>query len=104
MEDLFVNIYLLVTFPLWFLLTVILIILKIIWFGLLWILKLIVSFFTFNKFDIYSFFYDFLGPVVNDYDSIVMWFKNTYYKNSFLALILFIFCIFVFWFQGYKRK
>ena len=104
MEDLFIYIYLFITFPMWVFVTLAWIIIKTIWYGFLWILKILVSIFSSNQFDIYSFFYDFLGPVIKDYDKIFDWFKKTYYDNSLLALILVIFCILFFWSMGQKKN
>ena len=99
MQEFFFWVYIILTLPLWLVLSGIWIAIK----GIFYLLLVVVSIFSsiFSKtFDLWNIFLRFIraiGLTFEDADIVLKWFKEFYYESPFLAFILGFLCFSIFW-------
>ena len=98
-------IYIIVTLPLWGLLTLIWTILKGVFFLFIYIISIFLSIFE-KTFDFWNTIFvglvRFIAITFDDFNMILKWFENFYYENTFFAFILAFVCFLIF-FGGASR-
>lgn len=99
MQEFLFWIYIIVTSPVWLVITGIWIVIKGMFFLLIFFVSVFLSIFskTFSLWNIFGGFITTIQRTFEDADIILKWFKEFYYESPFLAFILGLLCFYIFW-------